>query len=156
MKTFSSKSRGFTLLELLVVIAIIGILTGIVVTSANPARQRARDAKRIADLGTIQSAVTLYYDRCKQFPSAISGDLTQIKAGCPTTPTQISLASFISVIPTQPNGGAVYGYTTFGSPPNDYVLSVSLESYNEVLKDDIDAATFGVTCTDNVYCLSSK
>lgn len=154
-----SKLRGFTLIELLITIAIIALLTGIVVTAANPARQKSRDAKRIGDLGNIQVALSLFFDRCKQFPSAITNPPTAIT--CPTV-SGITLGSYISTIPTQPNGGAVYGYTQTGSPPNDYVLYVTLEGYNEALKDDIDGTVLGAACgtvndtTERIYCLGPK
>jgi prepilin-type N-terminal cleavage/methylation domain-containing protein len=57
-----SFSRGFTLIELLVVIAIIAILAVVVVLTLNPAQMLAqsRDANRLSDLATLNSAVNLY------------------------------------------------------------------------------------------------
>jgi len=57
-----SSSRGFTLIELLVVIAIIAILAVVVVLTLNPAEllRQSRDANRLSDLATFNSAVNLY------------------------------------------------------------------------------------------------
>src|ERR1017187_8198617 len=54
--------KGFTLIELLVVIAIIAILAIVVVLTLNPAQMLAqsRDANRLSDLATINSALNLY------------------------------------------------------------------------------------------------
>jgi prepilin-type N-terminal cleavage/methylation domain-containing protein len=59
---FSSSRRAFTLIELLVVIAIIAILAVVVVLTLNPAEmlRQARDANRLSDLATINSALNLY------------------------------------------------------------------------------------------------
>jgi prepilin-type N-terminal cleavage/methylation domain-containing protein len=54
------RSRGFTLIELLVVIAIIGLLSSVVLASLNTARAKANDAKRLADMRTIQTGLELY------------------------------------------------------------------------------------------------
>ncbi len=50
------------MVELLVVIAIIGILSTLLLLQLNVARQKARDAKRVADVNQIRSALELYYD----------------------------------------------------------------------------------------------
>ncbi len=54
--------KGFTLLELIITVTILAVLIGIVVVAINPAEQlaRARDAKRVADLDAIKSAIILY------------------------------------------------------------------------------------------------
>lgn len=65
MRLFLRRNRsvsGFTLIELLVVIAIIGVLASIVLASLNSARQKSRDARRIADIKQLQLALELYYD----------------------------------------------------------------------------------------------
>ena len=54
MKNFS---KGFTLIELLVVIAIIGVLSSVVLASLNSARAKGRDAKRKAEMVSIQTAL---------------------------------------------------------------------------------------------------
>ncbi len=162
-----SKIRAFTLIELLVVIAIIAILTSIVMTSFGPSKQKARDAKRISDIGTIQLALELYFDRCKEYPTktGLAGTVTNDLAvtmnnGCPAATPAISLGSYISTIPTSasPNN---YIYTV-SSTYNDYVLAVQLEKYNEILRDDLDETPVtGASCgtqgaNELIYCIGPK
>lgn len=69
MKFFKDK-KGFTLVELVVVIAILGILGGIAIPRFMDATASARGAKIVADLRTIDSAVTMYYAKTGDYPSA--------------------------------------------------------------------------------------
>lgn len=61
-KNRKSVDRGFTLIELIITVAILAILVSIVVVALNPAEQlqRARDARRIADLDAIKTSLNLY------------------------------------------------------------------------------------------------
>lgn len=66
-----SNKKGFTLIELLVVILIIGILATLVIINVSNARKSARDTKRVADLKSIQTALEMYYEKHKAYPSTI-------------------------------------------------------------------------------------
>jgi prepilin-type N-terminal cleavage/methylation domain-containing protein len=62
------KQKGFTLIELLVVISIIGLLASVVLVALNGARQKARVAKRVADLHQLASALEMYYSDNNSYP----------------------------------------------------------------------------------------
>ena len=63
---------GFTLIELLVVVAIIGLLSTLSILALNSARARARDAKRVADVKQIQTALEMYYNDMGNYPLTAS------------------------------------------------------------------------------------
>ena len=52
--------KGFTLIELLVVIAIIGLLSSIVLASLNSARDKAKEAKILSSLKSINNQAEIY------------------------------------------------------------------------------------------------
>lgn len=109
-----SHNRGFTLIELLVVVAIIGLLASIVIASLNTARQKGRDARRVADIRQLQHALELCNDSntgaCQYgYPSS-------------TTPTASTstLASYIGALPKDPSTGRAYAYISLGPTAGPY------------------------------------
>jgi len=73
VKKLRNKNKGFTLIELLVVIAIIGLLASVVLLALNSARAKSRDAKRIADMRQIATALELYFNDNSSYPTSATG-----------------------------------------------------------------------------------
>lgn len=125
--------NGFTLIELLVVIAIIGLLSTLSILALNQARARARDARRVADVSQMRTALEMYYNDNANYPDTPS-----------TTPgaaiTGASSAIYLRVIPTPPT--PVDGSTCpAAQPAYTYVRTV--------------AGTTGSASYTITYCLGS-
>lgn len=136
------KRKGFTLIELLVVIAIIGLLSTLAVVALNSARQRSRDAKRVADIRQVQTALELAFSETSGYPTtggigtgvvalgSGTGTLVLCKngtsavfqansTGCTTT--------YMGLVPSNPTpGGADYSYSA-AADGSAYRLTFSLE-----------------------------
>ncbi len=69
-----SSRLGFTLLELLVVISIIGILVAMGAAAFTNAQQKSRNARRRADMKSIQTAMEQYYSlNDSVYPASCNG-----------------------------------------------------------------------------------
>lgn len=114
------RSAGFTLVELLVVLVIITILSAIVLSSLTEGRMRARDTKRVTDIGQLKIALSLYFDQNGSYPAGLS-----------------ALApSYIAVVPAPPAYPNFPGITYYYYTPlnvgagncNSYHLAAVLEN----------------------------
>jgi type II secretion system protein G len=98
VKTLRNKNeKGFTLIELLVVIAIIGLLASVVLLALNSARAKSRDAKRLADVRQMASALELYFNDVSSYPTSNGATVTLITGQPTLTPT------YLGLIPTAPS-----------------------------------------------------
>ena len=136
-KTMQSKARGFTLIELLTVIAIIGLLAAVALASLSLARQKSRDAKRIAEVSQITRAVELYYDVHQTYPSTTPSGFSGDDAGIQV----LVAAKLLPVQPIPPQGtDATYLYhgiysnagvptecTAVGTACSSYEIGITLE-----------------------------
>lgn len=135
---FLKQQKGFTLIELLVVIAIIGILSSVVLASLNSARAKARDAKRMSDLKSIETALNLYYSDYGSYPSTGSIDNVYMDLGCDGTAVSPDAKTadwipglsplYMSKLPQDPSpnnsvGVAPKGCYMYASNGTNYVLS---------------------------------
>lgn len=118
----SIMKRGFTLIELLVVISIISMLATIGILNFNKARIKGRDAKRKADLATIQQGLESFYEDNRQYPVTSGNGQVGSAALTQLVPT------YLPVIASDPKTLAGYYYSSTGS---QFVLSTLLEGIND-------------------------
>lgn len=118
-----NKKLGFTLIELLVVIAIIGVLSTLAVIALGNARAKSRDAKRIADMEQVRTALELYYHDNNTYPLAITPGNSLVG------PNGIVYMGKIPSNPTPRNDGSCntndYSYST-QSNNTSYTISFCL------------------------------
>ena len=139
------KQKGFTLIELLVVIAIIGLLSTLAVVSLNSAREKSRDAKRVADVKQMQTALELYFQDVNLYPV----EATAITLGGTGNTCLDSTSGFaasctdpymglVPAAPTPPSGNA---YTYTSADGSTYGIAFTLEGVTGGLAAGAHAAS---------------
>lgn len=164
--------KGFSLIELLVVIGIIATLVALSLPNFVGARERARDAKRKAEMAQLRTALRLYYNDYAQYPAAYSGGIGRLNyiagcgangtGNCPCSATLDFAAGgvgcdsiYMKKFPSE-LGTSMYYYRAASG--NDFCLKDNLEN-----KSDGDIATsqahcasvcagFGVGTSDYTVC----
>ncbi len=122
---FLNKTKlGFTLVEILVVISIIGILAGIVLIGPGNARQRARDAKREADIMEIQWAMERYYNDHYEYPSELGQLAPPNNSYLPSIPEDPSGEEYSSQVATD-----MQSYCIWAELERGEYLAVSEKGY---------------------------
>lgn len=128
--------KGFSLIELLIVISIIAILAVVGLVSYTDFIKNSRDARRQADLKTIQSALEEYHADQIYYPYSVTagGSLTN-PAGTKT---------YLTKVPNDPlSGGSNYSYVASGTGCSSttpqkctsYCLYAALEGTNRPAND---------------------
>jgi prepilin-type N-terminal cleavage/methylation domain-containing protein len=141
-----SKEKGFTLIELLVVVAIISILSSIVMVSLNTARAKGRDAKRLAEIHSLQNALELYYNDNGHYPDICGAGSSFVSIPGSGWSTLLP-SSYIGSMPIDPLNAVGYygyyyctqykpngncGYTYTPGINTDYILVTRLENVSMV------------------------
>ncbi len=138
----NKKRAGFTLLELLVVISIIGILLALGVVAFTTAQRKGRDAKRRADIKSIQDGFEQYYHG-----SAVAGGPPRLQYAA-TCATMYTSDNFPAGAPLDPKEGAY----SCSSSATAYCACAALETGGGNATNG-SCAGYGTTTNGTHYCL---
>lgn len=124
MVNFKYKNRGFTLIELVVVIGILGMILSATIATLNPVAQigKAKIAQKESDLEQVKTALDLFYDDNKCYPSSGTVPFGSIwKAGNTV---------YMTKVPQSQDKNTPYIYETAGNCPQWYVVYAKISGFN--------------------------
>ena len=165
----TKNKRGFTLIELLVVIGIISILATFVTINVQSSRQKARCAKRRADIISLQAPLEAYYDANKNYPINNSNNLGSWWGTCsgnhdvygPNGWIPNLAPAYIQRLPSDPNPSLTSGrcYLYYSEGQNYKILSYNpnedgcvLGDPKDTLYDPVRPTYAWMVCSGEPYC----
>ncbi|NMB48568.1 prepilin-type N-terminal cleavage/methylation domain-containing protein [Candidatus Kuenenbacteria bacterium] len=145
--------RGFTLIELLVSIAIIGLLASMAMMSLGNARQKSRDARRVADVKQIQNALEMYFNDNTFYPYGTIGGVVQSTGALGDTShrvlssqsgfnTSASGITYMTKVSSDPGVESGYIYDYESSNGSTYTITFGLAGKT----GNLTCATYGAAC----------
>lgn len=147
-----NNNSSFTLIELIIVITILSLLVVGGIGQYYNSLKSGSDARRKADLQSIQKALETYYQDMGSYPAVAIPDPFCHPSGCPT-------AQYMQKLPNDP-GGSPYIYDSDGTyyklyscieNPNDNGPGVNQGGYGQTCGvGQCQACRFGVTSTNTV------
>ena len=163
------KQPGLSLIELIIVVGVLVFLALLFSFSLNASQEQVKDAKRISDVNSIQTAVEFYFNGNGVYPNPTPeegnawGNLDEL------------LAEYLpdGQLPLPPTASEQYVYLFSGEDPAHFVVGAVLEQAGNknLLRDSDDSfpttdwvASAGVTstgagvssisCADPIFCVT--
>jgi len=145
--------RGFSLIELVVTIGVTGLLATIAIVSLNTARIRARDAKRIADVKQMVTALERYFADSGAYPiegatvtlGSASETCLSSGGGFAATCTGTTYMNNIPASPTPAPAGA--GVCSGAAPHAGYCYLAAAPGASFAITFSLEGAFGGMTDT---------
>ncbi len=123
------KNKGFTLIELMITVAIVGILAAVATGKFSDLVSKSKEGRVKNYLGTIRSAVSVYYSDTAYYPGELTTALTNGEKYLASIPILDIPEIRAQSNPGHPAGNAVAAVVDDGVTGNwGYILNAAEES----------------------------